>query len=192
MNKPAEPVALVDMDGTLCDYDGRMRAELAAIRAPEEREPRDWDHSPHMSSRRRLIKTTPGFWEHLEPLSLGFDVLDVLRDLDYEIHILTKGPANASGAWTEKVRWCQQHVPDIPVTITSDKGLAYGKVLVDDWPPYFLRWLEWRPRGLVIIPAQRWNADYADPEKNRNCIRYDGANLDGVTERLRAIRSTAG
>lgn len=192
MDKPAEPIALVDMDGTLCDYDGKMREQLAAIRAPEETEIADWDGSPHMSNRRRMIKNLPGFWEDLEPLDLGFQVVEALRQLEFDIHILTKGPADPAAAWGEKVNWCRRYIPDVPITITSDKGLAYGKVLVDDWPPYFLRWLEWRPRGLVVIPAQRWNTEYADPAPHPNCIRYDGTNLDAVVERLRAVRSTAG
>lgn len=190
--KPAEPIALVDMDGTLCDYDGKMRQQLAALRAPEEPEVADWDNSPHNKMRRKLVKRVPGFWEDLEPLDLGFQLLALVRELEFDVHILTKGPADASGAWAEKVRWCQRHVPDIPVTITSDKGLLYGKVLIDDWPPYFLRWLEWRPRGLVVIPAQRWNAEYGDLEKHSSCIRYDGTNLTAVAERLREVRATAG
>ncbi|MEZ4429917.1 MAG: hypothetical protein R3A51_19745 [Nannocystaceae bacterium] len=189
MEKTAEPIALVDMDGTLCDYDGKMREQLAALRAPEEPPLADWDESPHMSARRRMIKRLPGFWEDLAPLDLGFEVLELLRELAFDIHILTKGPADTSGAWAEKVRWCRRHVPDIPITITSDKGLLYGKVLVDDWPPYFLRWLEWRPRGLVVIPAQRWNVEYAD---HPNCLRYDGHNRAALEARLREVRATAG
>jgi hypothetical protein len=192
VSKTAEPIALVDMDGTLCDYDGKMRDQLAELRCPEEPELADWDDSPHMSARRRLIKRLPGFWEDLAPLRLGFELLELVVELDFDVHILTKGPSGASAAWAEKVRWCQRHVPDVPITITSDKGLLYGKVLIDDWPPYFLRWLEWRPRGLVVIPAQRWNTAYADVDRSPSCIRYDGDNLDAVRARLEEVRATAG
>ena len=49
----------------------------------------------------------------------------------------------------EKVQWCDRHLADFPhqITITMDKGLVYGKLLVDDWPDYVLRWLRWRKRG---------------------------------------------
>ena len=39
-----------------------------------------------------------------------------------------------------EAQWCQHHLPGVPVTITMDKGLVYGKVLVDDYPPYVERW----------------------------------------------------
>jgi 5'-nucleotidase len=60
-------------------------------------------------------------------------------------------------------------------------------VLVDDWPPYVERWLQWRPRGLVILPAQRWNEGFSHP----NALRYDGSNLAQVREALARIRERA-
>jgi 5'-nucleotidase len=53
------------------------------------------------------------------------------------------------------------------VTITMDKGLVYGKVLVDDYPEYALRWLKWRKRGLVIMPNQPWNQGFEHPQVHR-------------------------
>jgi len=65
----------------------------------------------------------------------------------------------------------------------SDQIVAsstYARVLVDDYPPYVLDWLAHRPRGLVIMPAQNYNADVTHP----NVIRYDGTNLDRVIETM--------
>lgn len=178
-------VALVDMDGTLCDYDGAMAQGLAEIRAPgevgpveaEEREPA-W-----MRARVSLVRRQPGWWRRLARLERGFEVLAELQALRFEIHVLTKGPAGAPSAWTEKLEWCQENLPGVPVTITMDKGLVYGKVLVDDYPPYVERWLEWRPRGLVIMPAQPWNEGY----RRDRVLRYDGTNLDAVRAALREL-----
>jgi|GEM_PF-4745712 len=39
---------------------------------------------------------------------------------------------------------------------------------------YIERWLTWRPRGLVIMPAQPWNEDF----RHSNVLRYNGKNLD--------------
>jgi len=187
--KPAEPIALVDMDGTLCDFDGAMHAKLKELAAPGEYEDTDeYTHRPHIQARWDLIKAQKGFWKCLEKFQLGFDVLGVLQELDFIVHVLTKGPVNTTSAWSEKAEWCKENIPGVPVTIGMDKGLMYGKVLVDDWPSYYMRWLEWRPRGLVIVPAHRWNEDVNHP----NCIRYTGENLDDVRERLVAIRATAG
>jgi hypothetical protein len=66
------------------------------------------------------------------------------------------------------------------VTITHDKGLVYGAVLVDDWPDYILKWLEHRPRGLVIMPAHDHNAGFT----HHNVVRYDGTNIDEVKARM--------
>jgi 5'-nucleotidase len=60
-------------------------------------------------------------------------------------------------------------------------------VLVDDWPEYIHRWLTWRPRGLVIVPAQPWNVGFSHPK----ALRYDGTNPDMVRARLRAVRDAA-
>jgi hypothetical protein len=98
--------------------------------------------------------------------------------------ILTKGPYNATSAWTEKVQWCREHIYYVPITITEDKSLVYGKVLVDDWPPYVTQWLEWRPRGLVIMPDQPWNQDFIHP----NVFRYRGHQDDiDLKARLKQI-----
>ncbi len=64
----------------------------------------------------------------------------------------------------------------------------YGKMLTDDWPNYMIRWLEWRPRGLGIMPAQKWNEGF----EHSNVVRYDGTNLAEVRDRMEAIRATAG
>lgn len=154
--KRSELVALVDMDGTLCDYEGAMSRDLERLRGPHEPplEMKESHSVPWLRERVELIRRQPGWWANLERLKLGFDVLEELRALQFEIHILTKGPAQATSAWSEKLQWCQRHVTDARVTVTMDKGLVYGKVLVDDWPEYILRWLTWRPRGLVIMPAQ--------------------------------------
>ncbi|MFP2925758.1 5' nucleotidase, NT5C type [Pyxidicoccus sp. 3LG] len=186
--KRSELVALVDMDGTLCDYQGAMLRDLERLRSPGEPPlTPDFEDSPWLRARQELIRGQPGWWARLEPRKQGFEVLAELRALEFELHVLTKGPVQSTNAWAEKLQWCQAHVPDARVTVTMDKGLVYGKVLVDDWPEYIHRWLTWRPRGLVIVPAQPWNVGFTHP----NAIRYDGTNLDAVRARLQAVRETA-
>jgi 5'(3')-deoxyribonucleotidase len=174
-------VGLVDMDGTLCDYEGTMARDLAALRAPGE--PPATGDEPWLRARESAIRRQPGWWRGLPRFQLGFDVLAELQALHFEVHVLTKGPASAPNSWTEKLEWCQQHLPGVPVTITMDKGLVYGKVLVDDWPPYVERWLAWRPRGLVILPAHPHNEGFS----HRNAIRYTGHNLDEVRAALHRL-----
>jgi len=175
MPKP-ENVTLVDMDGTLCDYQGSLRKEMEKILAPNEKLPDDiWEAGDHWQKRRKLIQAKPGFWENLAPLPTGIMLLRMLWDLDYRIMVLTNGPSGTPEAWTEKVKWCQKHIRyKHEITITLDKGLCYGRVLVDDYPAYIERWLQWRNNGIVIMPAQPWNREF----KHKQVTRY----VDGETK----------
>ena len=170
--KPIENIALFDLDGTLADFDTAMKRDMVEIATPGEEKIDPWDRSkPWIKARKSLIMRQPGWWENLRPLQLGFDILEMILKLDFEVHVLTKGPSASAIAWGEKVEWCKSHLPkEVKITITEDKGLVYGKVLVDDWPKYIERWLKWRPRGLVIMPAHEHNKDFKHP----NVIRYDG------------------
>ena len=182
----SEYVALVDMDGTLCDYESAVRAGLEALRSPHEPTPSvdltsgepEW-----MTARRRLITTQPGFWRSLQPIEDGLVVLDLIRQAGFEPHVLTKGPSSKPRAWMEKVEWCREHLgEETLVTITEDKGLSYGRILFDDWPAYFMRWLRWRPRGLVVALDHPWNKDVVHP----NLVRYDGSNAAQIRDALQA------
>jgi 5'-nucleotidase len=182
-----KPIALVDMDGTLCDFDAAMSAELEALRGPNEDPTLDetaYEDVPHIKARRRLIKAKPGFWRTLPKLELGFQILETLQSIGYQPHVLTKGPAKSALAYAEKVEWCRANIPGIPITLSDDKGLVYGRVLVDDWVPYVTRWLEHRPRGMVVAVAHRWNLDIekAFPQ----VVRYDGSNYRQMRSALEA------
>ena len=178
----SENICLFDLDGTLADFDAAMWTELNKITSPYEDIKTPWDRSkPWLNARRKLIMRQPGYWRNLQKFQLGFNVLDIALTLGFENHVLTKGPSASSIAWGEKVEWCKNHLPkEVKITMTEDKGLVYGKVLVDDWPEYVERWLEWRPRGLVIMPAHEHNEGFNHP----NVIRYDGSNLVEVQQAM--------
>jgi hypothetical protein len=179
-----EKVALIDLDGTLADYDGAMRRDMSLISAPGETIAWYDGAPPHMKARKTLIQDQPGWWLNLEPLPLGMKVFEMIGAFGFSRMVLTKGPLKRnSHAWSEKVQWCKKHIPDTPVTIAADKGLVYGKVLMDDFPEYVERWLEWRPRGLVLMPAWPWNEGFSHP----NVVRFDEKNLDEVRRRLAAV-----
>lgn len=188
-----KPIALVDMDGTLADYSGAMTRDLTILASPcciwglesPPVDPGDLDKIPHMKARMDLIKNQPDWWFNLARLEGGFKIVDMLKREGYKIHVLTKGPKRNVSAWTEKVRWVQKHLPNTNITITHDKGLVYGRVLVDDWPSYIEAWLKFRPRGLVIMPDQPWNKDFSHPQ----VIRFDGNNYLEVYSKLVEHRS---
>ena len=178
-------IALVDLDGTVADYDAAMERDLTPLRAPEETGPViirgkvNWPD--YFKARVDLVRNRSGWWRNLGRLDDGFRVVDMMRRIGFEIHVLTKGPKTSPNAWTEKVQWCHENMPDDLVTISSDKSMVYGRVLMDDWPPYVAAWLEARPRALVIMPDRIWNQGY----EHERCVRYTGTNDDVVFEALK-------
>ena len=166
-NSRMKPIALFDMDGSLFDYDGAMIRDLNELRAPEEpliKNQNLWtmEKQPHMKARMDLIKFKPGWWLDLKPITLGFDIFKMAKEIGYECHILTKGPHKHSNAWSEKKDCIRKHFgEDVPVHIVSNKGLVYGAVLYDDYPEYMDMWKDARPRGLGIMPLNMGNENYS-------------------------------
>ena len=78
--------------------------------------------------------------------------------------------------WYERNDWSIQ-------VLTRDKSIVYGKVLFDDWPEYVIKWLKYRPRGLVIMLDHIWNRDFHHPQ----VVKYDGTNFREVEERLEEV-----
>lgn len=176
-------VALFDLDGTLADYDTALERDLKATLSEEDYA--NWrvnQEKPRIKRLIRLIRSQPDWWVNLAQLKDGFEVLQIARDLMFSINILTKGPYNHPNSWTEKVAWCRKNVPDASITITEDKSLVYGKLLVDDWPDYVTSWLEFRPRGLVILPDRPWNQGLEHPQ----IIRYKN-NLPEIRKALESL-----
>lgn len=178
-----ENICLFDMDGTLCHYDQAMLDCLESLRSPSEPPsvmPRD-DAPAYIRRRADLIRSSEKWWAGLPKFQLGFDVWDMAGDLGYRRMILTQGPKRNPASWSGKKMWIDANLgTDVDITITRDKGLVYGRVLVDDYPEYVTRWLKWRPRGVVIMPASPDNVGYTHAQ----VIRYDGANRRQVYEAL--------
>jgi 5'-nucleotidase len=172
-----DPLALIDLDGTIADYNTKMDKELARLVAPGETGVK----GEYLENRRKLISSRPGFYLNLKPLKLGFEVLDLVRTIGFELVVLTKASVDVPNSWSEKVQWAQKYLPDASITISQTKELVYGRVLVDDWPEYYEAWLQNRPKGLVIAVAHPHNDK---PTKDPRIIRYDGTNLAQVEEAL--------
>lgn len=183
-------IALYDMDGTLADYNSSMKDKLTTMLSPADFHTYGsaavvlGDAEPTwMKARRNAISRDPEFWRNLPRCKLGFDLWNVTKDIGFTHMIATKGPRSASAAWIGKVEWVNRELGEnVPITVTTDKSLLYGRVLVDDWPEYMLAWIRNRPRGLGVMPAQEWNKDFRHPQ----VIRYDGTNLVEVRNELQA------
>lgn len=196
MTDLSDRIALIDLDGTVADYDSALKEQLELLRSPNEppyqdrytqlTNPASGGELPYMEARRKLITRQPGFWRNLKRLNLGFDVVNIARDLGFKLHVVTKGPHSNGPAWSEKLEWAREHLPDATVHISGDKSVFYGRVLIDDYSPYFMAWLAHRPRGLVVCVAHPWNQQFAVRGANEhpNIFRYDGSNKDQLQEKL--------
>ena len=191
MTEENEVTANFDLDSTLADYHMRMCEELSALESSPA-ESWDWDNNwqeekwpKWLKARTRLIKSKVGFWENLPRLQLGFDILGVAQEYGFNCEVLTRGPKWHPPAFEEKVRWCAKHVPDLHVNLVRNKSRFYGKLLVDDWPDYFLGWLKVRPRGWVIAVEQPWNRAVVHPR----LLKYNGANLNAVHDLFRHLKT---
>jgi len=150
-----DKVALVDIDGTLADFRGALDRDVARVlngRGQDVNVPAcvvqeiEW-----------LIRGQAGWYRNLKPIPFGFEIVRILQEIGFRIMIMTKSSKESKNAWSEKVAWIAEHLPEADVTVTQDKSLVYGRVLVDDYPGHFLRWMEHRQRGIVVMPMQAWN-----------------------------------
>lgn len=166
-------IALFDLDGTLADYNGQLENDLSLLRSNGEQHVElsyDVELPSWYEQRVRLIKRQIGWWENLPRIEAGFLILEYAKLIGFHIHILTLAPRHIPNALGEKVVWCQKHIGNnVDFTLTRDKGGYYGRILVDDYPPYIMNWLKHRPRGLGIMPTASYNKDFKHP----NVVKYD-------------------
>jgi 5'-nucleotidase len=183
----SKDIVLFDMDGTLCDHDDQLLKDLERLRSPHEIKMIKLKHPlpDYLMARANLIRQQGSWWENLPKFKLGWDILKEVNKIGFKVMILTQGPKEKPAGWSGKIRWLMKHLPKVDMTMTRDKGLVYGKVLVDDYPQYIERWLRHRPRGLVIMPASDGNKNFRHPQ----VIRYDGKNLRRVRDALKKVKN---
>jgi 5'-nucleotidase len=162
------PIALFDMDGTLCDYQDALFRELEKLRSPKEK-PFDDFHMPvlpqYIKNRMDLIRSSEAWWSTLPKYSPGWEILRMVKKIGYRVVILTQGPRRNPVAWSGKKQWIDKYLgEDTDIIITRDKGLVYGRILVDDYPPYIKKWLAHRPRGLAVMPGHQDNISFRHPQ----------------------------
>ncbi len=163
-------LALLDMDGVVADWHGALQRDLKDVLgkdlkrlSPRARQRVEW-----------LIRGQDGWYLNLKPIPLGLYIEKTLRDIGFTVMIATKATTKTPTAWSEKVKWCTRHLPNVELmTVTGDKTKIYGKILVDDMQKFAEPWLRHRPRGIVIMPDQPWNKGYRHPRVYRVKTKTD-------------------
>lgn len=162
-----KPVAFIDMDGSIANYDRGILAKMNEITPPGEPEIKELfidANGPWREQQRHLISSQTGFWRNLEPITEGMGLVQGLEAMGYRIIVLTKGPRKKNFAWAEKKDWCDQYLPGADVVVTTCKDVMVGEILYDDWPPYFEAWLDTNPQGLVVMRDTPSNRGYYHPQ----------------------------
>lgn len=107
----------VDMDGVLVDFEAYANRHGLT---PDE------------------TKRKPGAYLAMEPMPGAIEGIRKLMEMDVEVWIATKPPTGVALAYSDKVYWILNHLPELKrnIIITHDKGLLGDEqdFLVDDRP----------------------------------------------------------
>ncbi len=126
LETPVRDIVFVDMDGVVVDFpydvkdvDPSIRDECIAAQA----------EGVHHSDVEGLFAT-------LKPMRGAKEAIDKLMQ-HFEVHLLSTSPWSNTQAWSDKRRWVEQYLPNLPkkkLTLTHRKDLARGRYLIDDRP----------------------------------------------------------
>ena len=139
---------LVDMDGTIADFNKAALARLAA-RTPDGAVPREDEcvrfpladnfEDADMKARLAAIYNEPGFFAGLEPIAGALDALAEMRAHPRVagVFLCTAPLARSPHCAAEKIAWVAEHLGREwvdRIVLTRDKSLVRGDMLIDDAP----------------------------------------------------------
>jgi 5'(3')-deoxyribonucleotidase len=133
---------LVDMDGVLCDYNGRLFAK--GLLRPNQLIEEKWNDcalSPQLKKRIRAAVDRKGFFARLKPIQNAIDSVEELLALNWNVFVCSKPPRNRFG-WSEKWEWIQRFCPSLGrrIILTTSKAAVRGDVFIDDSLPSLQEW----------------------------------------------------
>jgi hypothetical protein len=170
--------AFIDLDRTLADFDYAI-AKIAGKEDFTEEE---------MIKIYNENKSKSGFWLSFPVIQKNLILAQEIQKLGFRIHILTKGPKTSINAWSEKFQWVKENLTslgslgeDFDMSVTFDKSVFQGDILMDDYPPYFEKWmLNNSHNPMVIMPLTRHNKDY----ENDKILIYDN-NMEEILKKAK-------
>lgn len=136
---------LVDMDGTLADFESsflRLWRESHPDQPYLERDERrtfyvEHDYPQHVQHLIPPIYEAAGFFRDLDPIPGGVAALHDMEARGHEVFICTTPLRAYRYCVTEKLEWVERHLGHDWVrrtVLTYDKTLVHGDILIDDKP----------------------------------------------------------
>ena len=185
---------LIDMDNTICDFDGEvvrrftekfpgqtMLTTSAATR-------KNWgiaeDVGESYSEEVKKIFRESGFAESLPPIAGAVNALKEMLAEGYDVRLCTSPLIQAPHGAAEKLRWVRAHLGEEwvrRVVITSDKTLVRGAILIDD---KIVVEGERVPKRMHIIFGRPYQEHHAQ-SLERRCILGDWSDWRRLVEQAR-------
>lgn len=132
------PIVLVDMDGVLADYDGKM---LKEVRKHMESNPLEitrenlWSYLSINEHLKDKIEWEDGFFYSLEPIDGALEAIERMKKREWDIWICSSPSVTSKTCHSDKNNWLKKHFGDWlarKLILTKDKTLVIGDILIDD------------------------------------------------------------
>ena len=172
------PVVLVDMDGTIADFDSRAYALMAA-RHPDVAMPvykqREFPLSRGLPAAQRplleVLFKEEGFFREMQPIEGAVAALNEMVAAGIDVRLCSSPLSSSPCCVMEKVEWAVAHLGKSwvdRIILTRDKTLVRGDILLDDAPQAKSSSLEpmWE-HVYFDQPCNRSGASDADPSRRR-------------------------
>lgn len=135
---------LVDMDGTIADYEQGFLERWRKLYPgeiwipPEQRATfyLEEQYPARLSKQVRAISRMEGFYRNLPTIPGGIDALVALSEI-YDVRICTSPHTDYEHCVLEKYQWIDEHLGREwvrKIILTKDKTFVSGKYLIDDKP----------------------------------------------------------
>ena len=139
-----KPVVLIDMDGTIADFDARVYALMVA-RHPEVKLPpfeqRAYPLSGSLPSGQRPLLAAlfaeVGFYREMVPVEGAVEALHQMVAAGIEVRLCSSPLGTSPICASEKIEWVIAHLGQSwynRLILTRDKTLIRGDFLIDDAP----------------------------------------------------------
>jgi 5'-nucleotidase len=161
-------VVLVDMDNTLCDWEGQFEAMMAKnypnVPLVPRSERKSWNHVEDYPEEHKeaatKVATLPGFYETMKANPGAIEAIKEMEAAGNEVFIVSSPDPNSYAQCSaEKYKWVSENLGESwlsKVILTRDKTTVQGHVLIDDKP--VITGVVDKPQWVQIVYSQTYNS----------------------------------